>query len=217
MLEQLLSVFLESHCEFCRRTTADVLCEYCYQRLASHRLSKSDRLNLYKSHSVYAWGRYDGQLKRAIAQMKYQNKPKIGSLLGTELGKAWLDSKQVKIPSKIAVVPIPMHLKKQRERGFNQAEIIARSFCRLTGYQLSDRVLVRTRETEAMFNLSSRQERAKNLQGALRIGKIPKYPVLLIDDIYTTGTTVNEAIKVLQQQKIKIIGVAVAAKAGVLA
>ena len=214
MLKQLLSVFLESHCKFCRRTTADILCEYCSARLASHQLAKSDRLNLYKSKSVFAWGRYDGQLKRAIAQMKYQNKPEIGSLLGTQLGKAWIDS-NLKLAPKITVVPIPMHPKKQKKRGFNQAEIIAQSFCRLTGYQKSDRVLLRVRETEAMFNLNSRTERAKNLQGALQVGKLPTSPVLLIDDIYTTGTTVNEAVKVLQQKKIKVVGVAVAAKAGV--
>ena len=213
-MKQLLCVFLESRCEFCRRTTTDTLCEYCFARLASHQLSKSDRLNLYQLKSVYAWGRYDGQLKRAIAQMKYQNQPEIGNLLGTELGLAWIDSKLTELSSKITVVPIPMHPKKQKERGFNQAEVIARSFCRLTGYQKSDRALMRVRETEAMFNLSSKKERAKNLQGALRVGKIPKQPVLLIDDIYTTGTTVNEAIKVLQQKKIKVVGVAVAAKAG---
>ena len=214
MLKQLLSVFLESHCEFCQRTTVDTLCEYCFLRLASHQLSKCDRLKLYKLKSVFAWGRYDGQLKRAIALMKYQNQPEIGNLLGTQLGLAWIDSKLAKLPHQITVVPIPMHPKKQKERGFNQAEIIAKSFCRITGYQKSGRVLVRTRETEAMFNLNSRTERAKNLQGALQVDRIPKYPVLLIDDIYTTGTTVNEAVKILQQKKIKVIGVAVAAKAG---
>ena len=216
MLKQLLSVFLESHCEFCRRTTANTLCEYCSARLASHQLSKSDRLNLYQSQSVFAWGRYDGQLKRAIAQMKYQHQPEIGNLLGTQLGKAWKGSELAELRHKITVVPIPMHLKKQKERGFNQAEIIARSFCQITGYTLSTQALMRIRETEAMFNLGSKAERAKNLQGALQVGKLPKHPVLLIDDIHTTGTTVNEAIKVLQRKKIKVIGVAVAAKAGIL-
>lgn len=214
MLKQLLCVFLESRCKFCQRTTVDTLCEYCSARLASHQFLKSDRLNLYKSKSVYAWGHYDGQLKRAIAQMKYQNQPEIGNLLGAQLGKAWIDSEFGKLWHKITVVPIPMHPKKQKERGFNQAEIMARSFCRLTGYQKSDRVLMRIRETEAMFNLSSRIERAKNLQGALQVDKLPKHPVLLIDDIYTTGTTVNEAVEVLRQKKIKVVGVAVAAKAG---
>ncbi|MEO1341074.1 MAG: ComF family protein [Cyanobacteria bacterium J06635_13] len=216
MFKQLLSVFLESRCQFCDRPTAESLCESCYQKLSSYQLSKSDRQKLDRSQSVYAWSRYDGQLKRAIALMKYQNQPEIGSLLGTELGKAWIDSRLLRRSPKITVVPIPMHQQKQQERGFNQAEIIARSFCQVTEYRLETKTLMRIRATEAMFNLKSTVARAKNLQGAFKVGsKLPRHPVLLIDDIYTTGTTVQEAAKVLQQYKIEVIGVAVAAKASV--
>lgn len=215
MFKQLLSVLLESRCEFCQRTTSNVLCEYCWQKISSHQLSKSDRFELNQTQAVFAWGRYDGQLKRAIALMKYDRKPDIAGVLGTLLGQAWLDSKPIKLPSKVTVVPIPLHRKKQRERGFNQAEVMAQSFCQITGYQLNTQALVRVKETEAMFNLDTLAARAKNLQGALQIGaKPPKYPVLLLDDIYTTGTTVKAAIKILQQKKIEVIGVAVAAKAG---
>lgn len=224
MFKQLLSVFLEFPCQFCDRPRSNSpksnnrshsLCEYCWQRLSGHQLTKSDRLKLYQAQSILAWGRYDGQLKRAIALMKYQQKPEIGSLLGELLGQVWLENKAIKQPSKLSVVPIPMHPIKQKQRGFNQAEIIAHSFCQITGFKLNTRALIRTRETEAMFNLSSLTERAKNIRGTLEIGtKLPKYPVLLVDDIHTTGITVNEAIKVLQQQKIKVVGVAVAAKAG---
>jgi ComF family protein len=214
MFKQLLSLLLESRCEFCQRTTSDVLCEYCWQKLSSHQLSKSDRLQLHQTQAVFAWGRYDGQLKRAIALMKYDRKPDIAEVLGTLLGQAWLD-KLIRLSPKVTVVPIPLHRKKQQERGFNQAEVMARSFCQITGYQLNTQALVRVKETEAMFNLDTLAARAKNLQGALQIGaKLPKYPVLLLDDIHTTGTTVKAAIKILQQKKIEVIGVAVAAKAG---
>jgi ComF family protein len=216
MFKQLLSVFLESRCEFCQRTTSDVLCEYCWQKLSSHQWGKSDRLKLYQTQAIFAWGIYDGQLKRAIAVMKYDRKPEIARVLGTLLGQVWLESKLIKLPPKLTVVPIPLHRKKQQERGFNQAEVIAQSFCQITGYQLNTQALIRVKETEAMFNLETLAARTKNLQGALQIGaKLPKYPVLLIDDIHTTGTTVKEAIKIMQQKKIEVMGVAVAAKAGI--
>lgn len=215
MFKQLLSVFLESRCEFCQRTTSHVLCEYCWQKLSSHQLSKSDRLKLDRTQAIFAWGAYDGQLKRALALMKYQRRPEIAGVLGTLLGQAWLESKLIKLPPKITVVPIPLHVKKQQERGFNQAEVIAKSFCQITGYQLNTQALIRVKETEAMFNLKTLAARDNNIQGGLQIGaKLPKYPVLLLDDIHTTGTTVKEAIKVLQQKQIEVIGVAVAAKAG---
>jgi ComF family protein len=227
MFKQLLSVLLESRCEFCQRTTGDsrweCLCKYCFQQLSSHQFSPSDRaawampnrLKLDQTQAVFAWGMYDGQLKRAIALMKYHQKPEICNLLGTLLGTAWLDSKPTKLPNKITVVPIPLHHKKQQARGFNQAEVMAKSFCQITGYELNTLALIRIRETEAMFNLESSAARAKNIQGALQVGKkLPKYPVLLLDDVHTTGTTVQESIKVLQQKKIEVIGVVVAAKAG---
>ncbi|MEL6930173.1 MAG: ComF family protein [Cyanobacteria bacterium J06600_6] len=215
MLNQLLSVFLESPCAFCDRSTANYLCEYCQPSLSSHQLMRENRLELYQAQSTFAWGKYDGQLKRAIARMKYEQKPQIAEMLGTLLGKAWSDADLTKPDFKITVVPIPMHPQKQRLRGFNQAEIIARSFCQVTGYQLQTQTLIRIRATAAMFELKNTQERAKNLDGALRVGaKLPKHPVLLIDDIHTTGTTVKEATKMLRQKKIRVIGVAVAAKAG---
>ncbi|MEL6496725.1 MAG: ComF family protein [Cyanobacteria bacterium J06623_7] len=185
--------------------------------MASHKLSEQDRLRLYQTKSVCAWGRYEGQLKRAIALMKYQCQPEIGNLLGRELAKTWKENNLGKPESKVSVVPIPMHANKEQERGFNQAEIIARSFCQLTGYRLETKVLSRIRATEAMFNLSSKAARERNLRKAIRVEKRPKHAVLLIDDIYTTGTTVNETVRVLQQKQIKVIGVAVVAKAGALA
>ncbi|MGB5632074.1 MAG: ComF family protein [Waterburya sp.] len=216
MLKQLLSVFLESHCAFCDRTTFDTLCEYCFSKLSSHQLSQSDRLKLHQDLAVFAWGKYDGQLKRAIALMKYNNKPEIADLLGNLLGQAWLDKDSVRSKLKVTVIPIPLHSRKRKERGFNQAAIIAQSFCQVTGYRLNSKALIRVKETKAMFDLRSLEERAKNIQGAFGISdKLPQNPVLLMDDIYTTGSTIKESITVLQENKIKVIGVAVAAKAGI--
>lgn len=213
MLKQLLSVFLESRCPCCQRTTPTTVCKYCLKKLFSYQLSQSDRLKLHRDLSVFAWGKYDGQLKRAIATIKYDNKPELGTLLGKLLGEVWLNNKPIKYPQKITVVPIPLHRKKLKDRGFNQAEIIAQGFCQITGYTINSQALIRTKETKAMFDLKDLVQRAKNLQGAFRIGnKLPKHPVLLVDDIYTTGTTVKEAIKVLQQHKIKVISIAVTAK-----
>ena len=209
MLKQLLSVFLQSRCAFCQRTTPATLCQYCQQKLLSHQLPKSDRV-LNDNLPVFAWGKYEGQLKRAIALMKYNNKPELGRVLGELLGQTWLDSDP--ISRKITVVPIPLHQQKLKTRGFNQAQIIAQSFCQITGYSLNTQALIRVRETKAMFDLNP-EERIKNLQGAFKVGnKLPKHPVLLIDDIYTMGTTVRESVKVLSE--VEVIGVAVVAKAG---
>lgn len=210
MWQELLSVFLKSRCPLCDRTTEKTICTYCQNKLKSYQLEKSDRFwrdNL----PLFAWGKYDGQLKQAIAKLKYDGQPEIGRVLGRWLGQAWLNSSVLK-PQKITVIPIPLHREKLRTRGFNQAEMIARGFCQETGYSLQANGLIRQRNTKAMFELKPSQ-RAKNLQNAFAIGKnIPRSSILLLDDIYTAGTTVKEATKVLRQHRIQVYGVVVTAK-----
>ena len=211
MLPQLLSVFLQSGCRFCTRTSSEHICQYCLAKLSECQLKERDRRHWWGEMPVFAWGRYEGQLKRAIALMKYNNHPELGIILGELLAKAWLTSNLTEL-KKISVIPIPLHRHKIKDRGFNQAEKIARGFCHLTGYKLRDRTLIRVKETKAMFDLNP-EERIKNMRGAFRLNKeLPKYPVLLLDDIYTRGTTVNESAKILRRNGVNVIGSIVVAK-----
>jgi ComF family protein len=109
------------------------------------------------------------------------------------------------------VVPIPLHPTKLQQRGYNQAELIAQSFCEITGYKQQLFGLERVQATEAQFGLSA-QEREQNLADAFAIGKsfhkqLPTSPVLLLDDIYTTGSTVSSAAQTLRRQGIRVYGV----------
>ena len=211
MLSQLLSVFLQSRCPFCDRTASEYICQYCLAKLSGCQLEKRDRRHWWGETPVFAWGRYEGALKRAIALMKYNNHPEIGIVLGQLLARAWLASNLTQF-KKISVVPIPLHHHRMKERGFNQAEKIARGFCQLTGYDLSAHTLIRVKETKAMFDLNP-EERSKNLQAAFRLSKkLPKHPVLLLDDIYTRGTTVNESVKTLRRSRVNVIGSVIVAK-----
>jgi predicted amidophosphoribosyltransferase len=105
------------------------------------------------------------------------------------------------------VIPIPLHPERLKERGFNQAEVIGEGFCRLTGYPLASRGLIRIKNTAALFSLAA-EERKKTMQAAFQLGKnLPKsVPILLIDDIYTTGTTIEEAVQVLRTEGYRVVG-----------
>ncbi len=108
-----------------------------------------------------------------------------------------------------------MHQDKQQERGFNQANLIAKSFGQQTGLPLNYS-LHRIKSTQAQFQLSP-GDRQRNLQGAFKLvsnHRLTGKSVLLIDDIYTTGATISAAQQVLQAAGIKVFGVAVAAIAG---
>jgi ComF family protein len=214
MLKSLLSLFLQSPCCLCQRFSETSICDRCQQQLKSFQLSSRDRL-WQGTLPLFAWGRYEGQLKQALSKLKYERQSQVGTILGQWLGQAWLDSAIALDRAKLIVVPIPLHPEKLKTRGFNQAELIAQGFCQLTGYRLQANALVRVKDTPALFGLNPSQ-RQQNLQNVFVVGKVwqqklPKLSVLLIDDIYTTGTTAQEAAKVLRQQGINVHGVTVIA------
>jgi len=166
--------------------------------------------------SVFSWGVYSGSLKRAIAVMKYENQPQIAQPLGQWLGETWLLNSPMG-HQKPVVVPIPLHISKQKKRGYNQAALLAQSFCQTTGLKFKLNGLERVRETKAQFGLSA-SEREKNLAAAFVVGqefrrRPPAFPVLLVDDIYTTGATAAAAVQTLRQCGIAVSGLVALATA----
>ena len=205
--KSVLNLFLKSGCVCCQRPTTTEFCQDCTKQLQSCQLS--DRTAQWCGElPVFAWGTYGGMLKRAIACLKYDNQPQIARPLGYWLAQAWLSSLMTN--KALIVVPIPLHAVKQQQRGYNQAALLAQSFCQVTGLQLQSQGLERQRSTQAQFGLSA-SEREQNLARAFQLGsgfrRCPAQPVLLLDDIYTTGATVRSAAQVLQNAGISVFGI----------
>lgn len=213
--KELLNLFLESNCPLCQRPTSKEFCQYCGRQLQRCQLSHPN--SLWQGQlPVFAWGMYGGKLKRAIAALKYENQPQLARPLGHWLAQAWLNSQLAS--TRLIVVPIPLHANKQKQRGYNQAALLAQSFCEITGLPLQQTGLERILGTEAQFGLSV-SEREKNLAMAFQVGSRfrrhrPASPVLLLDDIYTTGATARSAAQTLQQLDIVVCGVVALAQAG---
>lgn len=211
-LSGLLDWVMESRCALCNRSTASSLCLDC-QRQVKQCQTKNSLLR--EPDPVFAWGGYAGALKRSITALKYDNQPKLAALLGQWLGQAWNIAAPVQ--TSLLVLPIPLHQDKLKQRGFNQAELIAEAFCKQTQLPLERHALMRIRATEAQFNLVA-EAREQNLTNAFQVN--PKFQgrsvksVLLLDDIYTTGATARAAIQALQQQGISVWGIAAVARAG---
>jgi ComF family protein len=202
----LLNLFLKSNCPLCQRPTGELICTYCQKQIQACQFQNPAEF-WRGDFPLFAWGTYQGTVKRSIAAFKYENQPELARPLGTWLGKAWQQSPPIR--GKLAIVPIPMHPEKQKQRGFNQAELLAESFCRLTGHKLRSTILSRVKATAAQFSLSA-QAREQNLQGAFQVTtsgqKFPE-PVLLLDDIYTTGATARSAKAVLEAAGIPVVGI----------
>ncbi len=151
----------------------------------------------------YAVWNYDRQIAESISRFKFHDKEEYGIFFGKEMARlygSWLIQKGIQ-----GLIPVPIYKKKKSTRGFNQAEILANTIGSQTGIPVLKDVLVRERETKPQKELSH-LERQKNLKGAFvgkeeTLGKINR--VVLIDDIYTTGSTVETCTKVLLSMKIK--------------
>jgi len=210
-LNKLLGLFLESPCPLCQRSQAQALCVSCQRQVQRHRCESADAWQSGQL-SVFAWGHYSGALKRTIAALKYEGNPHLAEILGRWMAESWRSAN----PSKDGIiVPIPMHPSKKRQRGFNQAELLAQHFCHITQLPIAVDGLKRDRATEAQFKLSS-AERSQNLSDAFSIGtflhKPPSRPVWLLDDIYTTGATAVSAAQTLRQHGIRVQGMIVLAR-----
>lgn len=207
-VKSLLNLFLKSNCPLCQRPATEEFCPYCHKQL--QRCQLADPGQLWDSQkAVFVWGEYGGTLKRAIAALKYHDHPQLAKPLGCLMAEAWLNYSEIAIDN-LTVVPIPLHKQKLKERGFNQAELLAESFCDLTNLPLQRHGLERVKYTQALFQLSA-QERQAEMKDALILGKdfrrrLPSDRVLLVDDIYTSGTTVRSAIKILKQSGISVYG-----------
>lgn len=203
-----LNLFLKPNCPLCNRPADAQLCHDCERQVRRCQFRCGTQVR--QEVPVFIWGEYKGALKRAITTMKYHNHPEIAQPLGSWLGQTWL--KFAELPfNQVVVVPIPMFAEKQKKRGFNQAELISRSFCQVTGLPLKSKGLERVRQTEAQFGLSAKQ-RQENLKDAFCLGpdlrrRSSASSVLIVDDIYTTGATVQAAIQVFKQYKIPVVGV----------
>jgi ComF family protein len=162
-----------------------------------------------------AYGAYEGALRDLIHLFKYQKIKPARKLLGSLLNQA---VSSMALPDSLIVVPVPLWSGKRRDRGFNQAEAIARAFLSFQpqgSIQLDTSILVRTRETASQTGLTRHQRRA-NVRGAFTVvspEKVKDRNILIVDDVMTTGTTAGECARVLRRAGAKEVFVATVARA----
>ncbi len=141
--------------------------------------------------------RYEGDMKDAMYRFKYSNRRCYGKIFakhGIKNYGSWIKSQNIE-----AIIPVPMYEPKKKRRGYNQAEVFANALSEELGIPVFDKTVRRIEDTVAMKQLNS-LKRKKNLLKSFTVAKkdVQFKKVLIVDDIYTTGTTMDEVAKALK-------------------
>jgi ComF family protein len=164
-----------------------------------------------------AYGSYDEGLRELVHLLKYNGVRPAASVLGRMLAEAVAGLEPSFEQDRVLVIPVPLYKGKRHQRGFNQAELVARAALKLLAcarLQLRTDILRRERDTHSQIGLTSHQRR-ENLRGAFAVSRaaaVDGREVLLVDDVYTTGTTVSECAKVLRRVGAAQVWVATVAR-----
>lgn len=176
----------EPKCKKCGKKLVNDRQEYC------HNCSKNNHF----FETGISTFEYTEEIRKAIYRFKYHNKRDYGKFFANAI---YINNGQeIKGWKADVIMPIPIHYKRRVKRGYNQAEILAGRLGEYINIPINSKCLVRQSNTKPQKDLSV-SERKQNLENAFKIvDNVVKYrKVILIDDIYTTGSTIDECAKVL--------------------
>ena len=143
-------------------------------------------------------GPYDGALRVVIQELKYRGRQRAATQLAQRLDRE--RAVQDVLAGADVLVPVPLHPRRRRERGFNQAELLAAELGRRTGLPVSSGALVRRTDTASQAGLTAARRRA-NVTGAFAVrhrSRVAGRVIVLIDDVYTTGATARACAAALR-------------------
>ncbi len=178
----------EPFCKKCGKQLEDERQEYCSD-------CEKKPHNYIQGKAVFS---YRKEMKLSMYRFKYSNKREYAQFYAGEAVKQcgmWIERRGIE-----AIVPIPMFPAKKRARGYNQAEVFAKALGSELGLPVEKNLVKRVRNTKPQKTLNDRQ-RKDNLKGAFQVRtNIVKYSkILLVDDIYTTGATIDAVAETLQK------------------
>ncbi len=159
---------------------------------------------------------YEGVIRKAILALKFKYSTEVGKEL-SDIFASFLKSTKYLLPTNTTLIPIPIHWHRENVRGFNQSEIIGKLVAQEMGWEFVPDLLVKKKSTTSQVELSV-EGRKKNLQGVFSLnhgysstGLQNSPSVVIFDDVFTTGSTLKEAAKVLKRAGVeKVWGMTIA-------
>lgn len=211
-------------CPFCERVYKEGICPKCEIELRKLQIKEPKCMKCGKpvryqeqeycydcAHNIHSYDRgfsiwlHKSLVKQSVYQFKYHNRRCYGPYYAEVMAglyKEIIQNMQIKHPD--VIIPIPLHKKRRKMRGYNQTEIIADHLGKMIGVPEKKRWLLRKNYTDPQ-KILNRKARKKNLENAFEVSDAfrPVSTVLLIDDIYTTGSTIDSAAKRLKESGVQ--------------
>lgn len=215
MLNTILNILFPQSCPLCCRASTNhrtaPICPQCWEKVSLYNGPLCNRCGkpLTSDKSIicgecisdepsfkYArsYGLYEGGLEKAIKLLKYHGVTRLSVPLSDLL-------LQLPLPRVDVIIPVPLHRRRLRERGFNQSALLSRHVAKRLKIPVAITSLIKHRDTHPQVDLDAR-DRRKNIKGAFTVENremIYKKDIMLIDDVLTTGATVRECSKVLRK------------------
>ena len=180
-------------CDICADLGVSGICRDCRERLGSSSQGIKGKEGLAGVRAPYLM---QGAARQTIHQFKYRNVRVAAPLLGRLLAD-YLSANP--IPGDV-LVPVPLHPRKLRERGYNQAGLLAREVSKLTGLPVAEKLLYRTRNTPPQARTSGRQQRVENMEGVFTCPTdATGMSLIVVDDVSTTGSTLAACAAALKE------------------
>lgn len=232
ILEKILEYIFLPKCGICGKLGEGYLCKDCLEELkkyaiiekkilynSSNILNKFEKIEnklekveiISKIEKMHIF-RYEEKIRNLILQYKFNDKAYLYKTFCEFIVK----NKKVFdfIKKYDIIIPVPIHKKRLKTRGYNQSELIAKELAKRTKLIFLKDVLVKkiNNNAQSTLNKKEREENAKNVYKLINSEKIKNKNVLIFDDIYTTGATINSCIKELENVGVKNIGILTLAK-----
>ncbi len=198
-LKPVVDFALPAHCSFCEATLADteiLICASCYSKIqpADSQLIKHLLQEIPESalDEIFIPFVFTLEIKHLIHHFKYKRFENLARLFAFSIAET------IKKSHFDLVTGIPLHRVKKRERGYNQSDLIASHLAELSKITFSDQILLRNKYTQSQTKLS-RNERIQNVHDVFRLNTdVKNKRILLVDDLITTGSTINACATVLK-------------------
>lgn len=211
IVENLLELIYPNVCGICEEINKNSLCENCKVKIEKDIIAKIDTYEKDNSKFFNKHGyifKYKGYIRNLLINYKFNNKPYLYKTFSniTVNNKKMMDF----IKSYDIITSVPIHKKRFYNRGYNQSELLSKEICKnLKGINFRTDILFKIKNNTAQSTLNKieRTLNVKNVYEIKNANLIKDKKILLIDDIYTTGNTVNECSRILKENGAKEIGI----------